>query len=135
MPRKAFVADLQEATRLFERNNVSCLRAGGEDGMINFNYHMSESESETTEITVMVPGMCPLPHKLHNGISSRHQHSKRVIHKSSNRLTDFRYRSWRVPRITYVHDLHGFRECPSSNPLSVRRYEQLPGHESLRHDG
>ena len=57
MPRKAFVADLQEAIRLFERNNVARLKAGEEDGMINFNYHMSESESEATEITVMVPGM------------------------------------------------------------------------------
>ena len=54
MPRKAFVADLQDATKNFERINVSNLKAGEEDGMINFQYHIS---NETyTEITVMVPG-------------------------------------------------------------------------------
>ena len=55
MPRKAFVADLHEATGVFERSNVSCLKAGDEDGMINFKYHMDEGQA--TEITVMVPGM------------------------------------------------------------------------------
>ena len=54
MPRKAFVADLQEATKTFERMNVSRLKAGEEDGMINFLYHISDGD--TTEITVMVPG-------------------------------------------------------------------------------
>ncbi len=54
MPRKAFVADLQEATKTFERINVSHLRAGEEDGMINFHYHISDEDA--TEITVMVPG-------------------------------------------------------------------------------
>ena len=54
MPRKAFVADLQEATKKFERINVSRLKAGEEDGMINFHYHMSDEDA--TEITVMVPG-------------------------------------------------------------------------------
>lgn len=56
MPRKAFVADLQEATKKFERINVSRLKAGEEDGMINFHYHMSDEDA--TEITVMVPGKC-----------------------------------------------------------------------------
>ena len=54
MPRKAFVADLQDATKSFERINVSSLKAGEEDGMINFHYHMSDENY--TEITVMVPG-------------------------------------------------------------------------------
>ena len=54
MPRKAFVADLQEATKTFERINVSGLKAGEEDGMINFHY--SHSDGNATEITVMVPG-------------------------------------------------------------------------------
>lgn len=54
MPRKAFVADLQEATKLFERVNVSNLKAGEEDGMINFLYHISDGDA--TEITAMVPG-------------------------------------------------------------------------------
>ena len=54
MPRKAFVADLQEATNAFERNNVSGLRAGEEDGMINFQYHTGDEG--TTEVTILVPG-------------------------------------------------------------------------------
>lgn len=54
MPRKAFVADLQEAIKVFERTNVSRLKAGEEDGMINFHYHISDGDA--TEITVMVPG-------------------------------------------------------------------------------
>lgn len=54
MPRKAFVADLQEATKVFERVNVSHLKAGEEDGMINFLYHINDGNA--TEITVMVPG-------------------------------------------------------------------------------
>ena len=57
MPRKAFVADLQEATKLFERVNVSGLKAGAEDGMINFHYHSSDGDA--TEITIMVPGKWP----------------------------------------------------------------------------
>lgn len=54
MPRKAFVADLQEATTNFEKANVSDLRAGGEDGTINLNYH--SKNGDTTEITILVPG-------------------------------------------------------------------------------
>ena len=54
MPRKAFVADLQDATRSFERINVSNLKAGEEDGMIYFHYHTNDENY--TEITVMVPG-------------------------------------------------------------------------------
>ena len=54
MPRKAFVADLREAIRLFERNNIIDLRAGEEDGMINFKYHMREGDA--TDITILVPG-------------------------------------------------------------------------------
>ncbi|KAL2058005.1 hypothetical protein ABVK25_001623 [Lepraria finkii] len=44
MPRKAFVADLSEAVANFERNNVLNLRAGKEDGMINFDYQIDDGE-------------------------------------------------------------------------------------------
>lgn len=54
MPRKAFVVDLQEAIKGFERINVSRLKAGEEDGMISFHYHINDGDA--TEITVMVPG-------------------------------------------------------------------------------
>ena len=55
MPRKAFVADLQAALAAFERNNITKIRAGEEDGMINFHYHCSDGDA--TEITILVPGM------------------------------------------------------------------------------
>lgn len=54
MPRKAFVADLQESVKAFERSNITKLRAGEEDGMINFDYHLSNGNA--TEITILVPG-------------------------------------------------------------------------------
>lgn len=55
MPRKAFVADLQEAVSSFERNNITELKAGEEDGMITFQYHVNDGCA--TEIIVLVPGM------------------------------------------------------------------------------
>ncbi len=57
MPRKAFVADLQGALTAFERNNITKLRAGEEDGMINFHYHCTNEAA--TEITILVPGVLP----------------------------------------------------------------------------
>lgn len=54
MPRKAFVAGLQSAVASFQKPNVSDLEAGGEDGTINFKYHMGTGM--TTEITILVPG-------------------------------------------------------------------------------
>ena len=54
MPRKAFVADLQDAISHFEKANVSDLKAGEEDGMITFDYHLSNGD--TTAITILIPG-------------------------------------------------------------------------------
>lgn len=58
MPRKAFVADLNEAVVTFERSNVSNFRGGDEDGQINFLYQQNY-QGEGTEITVLVPGKHP----------------------------------------------------------------------------
>ena len=55
MPRKAFVADLQEALTTFQRVNVSQFRPGAEDGMINFDYQMQNGIA--TEVTILVPGI------------------------------------------------------------------------------
>lgn len=55
MPRKAFVADLQDAIREFQSENVSGLAAGEEDGTITFNYHI-HGESQDTTIQAIVPG-------------------------------------------------------------------------------
>ena len=54
MPRKAFVADLTHAVTGFTRYNISNLRAGEEDGMINFTYHLEGGGA--TEVTILVPG-------------------------------------------------------------------------------
>ncbi len=60
MPRKAFVADLQGALIAFQRSNITNLRAGEEDGMINFHYRCNnENSANSTEITVLVPGVLP----------------------------------------------------------------------------
>lgn len=59
MPRKAFVVDLQDAINGFERINVSRLKAGEEDGMISFHYHINDGDP--TEITVMVPDLGEYP--------------------------------------------------------------------------
>ena len=54
MPRKAFVADLNGAVTDFKRYNISNLRAGEEDGMLNFTYHLDSGGA--TEVTILVPG-------------------------------------------------------------------------------
>lgn len=55
MPRKAFVADLQEAIRDFQCENLSSLAPGEEDGTIAFSYHI-HGESQGTTIQAIVPG-------------------------------------------------------------------------------
>lgn len=54
MPRKAFVADLQGAIAVFQRDNFGNLRAGEEDGTINFDYDCNSGAA--TVITILVPG-------------------------------------------------------------------------------
>lgn len=55
MPRKAFVADLQDAIREFQCENLSSLAPGEEDGTITFSYHI-HGESQGTTIQAIVPG-------------------------------------------------------------------------------
>ena len=55
MPRKAFVADRNEAVDNFTRRNVSNLRSGEEDGMVKFDYHIHDGGA--TEVTILVPGI------------------------------------------------------------------------------
>ena len=54
MPRKAFVADLQDAVANFHKANITELMAGGEDGLITFDYILQNGTK--TKITVLVPG-------------------------------------------------------------------------------
>lgn len=55
MPRKAFVADLQEAIHDFRSDYFSNLKAGEEDGTITFQYH-EHGGAQTTTIQAIVPG-------------------------------------------------------------------------------
>ena len=54
MPRNAFLADLQDALANFQNSNISDLRAGEEDGLIRFDYHMQNDVA--TSITILIPG-------------------------------------------------------------------------------
>ena len=105
MPRKAFVADLSEAVANFERNNVFNLRAGEEDGMINFDYQIDDGG--TTEVTALIPGM--------NSVDTFGN-----IH--TNTLF---FRSWGVSGVSHVHHLHRFGERTSNRSFSSGRYQQL----------
>ena len=58
MPRRAFVADLQDAVENFHDPNISKLRAGEDDGYINFDYR--SQDGQTTKITILVPGQSPI---------------------------------------------------------------------------
>lgn len=56
MPRKAFVADLQEAIREFGSPNFSDLKPGDEDGTIAFQYYDHGGDAQGTTIQAIVPG-------------------------------------------------------------------------------
>ena len=56
MPRKAFVADLQEAISGFGGPNLSDLKAGDEDGTITFRYYNQGGNTQGTIIQAIVPG-------------------------------------------------------------------------------
>lgn len=56
MPRKAFVADLQDAIHKFESPNLSDLKPGDEDGTITFQYHDHGGDTQGTTIQAIVPG-------------------------------------------------------------------------------
>ena len=59
MPRKAFVADLQDAINTFRGENVALVKAGDEDGTITFDYvtPQHDGSDEVTTIQAIVPGM------------------------------------------------------------------------------
>jgi DNA/RNA endonuclease YhcR with UshA esterase domain len=61
MPRKAFVADLQNAIHEFQSENVSNLRAGDEDGTITFEYITHDGGNRNTKIQAIVPGTSSIP--------------------------------------------------------------------------
>ena len=58
MPRKAFVADLQEASRSVTFANISHIRAGEDDGQVVFDH---ECDGCRTEIVALVPDLGDYP--------------------------------------------------------------------------
>ncbi|KAL9125179.1 MAG: hypothetical protein Q9217_005574 [Psora testacea] len=58
MPRKAFVADLQEAIKTFQRANISNIKPGEDDGQINFDY---QHNGASTEIVALIPDLGEYP--------------------------------------------------------------------------
>jgi hypothetical protein len=60
MPRKAFVADLHVAIQDFQSENFASLRAGDEDGTINFEYITHDGATQATTIQAIVPGKIPV---------------------------------------------------------------------------
>ena len=56
MPRKAFVADLQEVLQQFKSPNVSDLTAGGEDGSVTFQYKVPGGSTPDVTVQAFVPG-------------------------------------------------------------------------------
>ncbi|KAL8819797.1 MAG: hypothetical protein Q9191_007653 [Dirinaria sp. TL-2023a] len=65
MPRKAFIADLQQAVENLETEHISDLKAGDEDGTITFRFHAdpnpSSSSSEGVKISAIVPDVSDYP--------------------------------------------------------------------------
>ena len=56
MPRKAFVADLQEAIRNRVSSRISELQTGDEDGSFTFTYTMVGGDAQEVTIHVQVTG-------------------------------------------------------------------------------
>ena len=56
MPRKAFVADLQEVLQQFNSPNVCDLKPGGEDGSVTFQYKVSERSAPDVTVQAFIPG-------------------------------------------------------------------------------
>jgi len=60
MPRKAFVADLQEAIGSSVSSRISKLQTGDEDGSFTFTYTKLGDDAQHVTIQVLVPGKCLL---------------------------------------------------------------------------
>ena len=59
MPRKAFIADLQNTAENLDIEHLSDLKAGEEDGTITFRFHMEREplpSSQGVKISAIVPG-------------------------------------------------------------------------------
>ena len=59
MPRKAFIADLQEAKSQFSNPNIFDLKAGGEDGSVTFKYKVPAETGQYVTLQAFVPGTYP----------------------------------------------------------------------------
>lgn len=94
MPRKAFVADLAEAAEILDIDHLSSLKAGDEDGTINFKFHIQRrptgSESAIA-ISAIIPGTNDLLSEL-----AYLEHAKANVF----------CRCFRLPQRSPIHSLH-----------------------------
>lgn len=118
MPRKTFVADLQEAIHEFQSENLSNLRAGDEDGTITFDYATHDGAYEATTIQAIVPGTSSIP-----------------VHITYPNFTEpdclIRFRSWGLPFLSWISAVHSFVKSPFSYKLGPQKYWQFRGHQAL----
>lgn len=97
MPRKAFVADLQEAIKEFRCERLLNLKTGDEDGIIAFEYQASGEAAEAITIQAIVPGKILL--------FSIYYLKYLMISDDTTGS-----RCWRLPILTSIHSLHYFTE-------------------------
>ena len=68
MPRKAFIADLQEVAETLDIDHLSGLKAGDEDGTITFKFHLEPRPVPSAPgviISAIIPGINSFSHKIH----------------------------------------------------------------------
>lgn len=89
MPRKAFVADLQEAVHKFESPNLSDLKAGDEDGTITFQYYDHGSDTQGTTIQAIIPDVGDYPTSHNYILCTASQHVPASISSALEIIDDF----------------------------------------------
>ena len=111
MPRKAFVADLQEAIRDFTYENFSDLRPGEEDGTIAFQYNDHGQN-------VTIQAICP-------GTTSRADLPLRM-------LTVCTFRRWRLSHKSQLHPMHNSSSTSTADyKFGFRRHARLQRRQSV----
>lgn len=66
MPRKAFVADLNEAIKTPNGNHVYDLKQGDDDGTFTFKHKVLGGDSPEVTVQALIPGMkAQLQHRIH----------------------------------------------------------------------
>lgn len=94
MPRKAFVADLAEAAEILDIDHLSSLKAGDEDGTINFKFHIQKRPAGS-ESGIAISAIIPGTNHLLSEISSLEQAKANVF-----------FRCFGLPQRSPIYSLH-----------------------------